>query len=53
MSTTLSVDNLLYEELILLQEILWYVENSTDYTSQLDATDRETFETLYEKVINA
>jgi hypothetical protein len=53
MTTTLAVTNLLYEELVLLQETLWYVENSTDYVSLLDVEDRETFDTLYEKVINS
>jgi hypothetical protein len=53
MTTTLSVSNLLYEELVLLQDILWFIENSTDYVSLLDTEDCQTFATLYKKVINS
>ncbi len=53
MTTTLKIDNLLYEELVLLQEILWYIDNDTEYTSLLNKEDSETFSTLYDKVINA
>jgi hypothetical protein len=53
MTTTLKIDNLLYEELVMLQEIIWYVDNDTEYTSLLNREDSETFTTLYEKVINS
>lgn len=52
MTSTLSVSNLLYEELIMLQDILIMVEKM-DFVSNLDATEREIFDDLYDKVINS
>lgn len=49
---TLSVSNLLYEELIMLQDIMIMV-NDMEFADQLDDTEREIFNDLYEKVINA
>jgi len=46
---TLTIENLLYEELILLQEILIQVDES-EYIS---IEDRVIFESLFEKVINS
>lgn len=49
----LSLDNLLYEELVLLQNIMWYVENHTDFPANLDSENRNIFEDLYDKVMQA
>lgn len=51
--TTLSIDNLLYEELILLQTVMLYVDNHTDFLSTLDTENRQIFQDLYDKVIQA
>jgi hypothetical protein len=50
--TTLTIDNLLYEEVVMLQDIMVMLSN-TDFTNNLDVTEREIFEDLYNKVINA
>jgi len=50
---TLSVSNLLYEELVMLQNILWYTYNHTEFCDDLDAENREIFNDLYNKVINS
>ena len=52
MTATLSVSNLLYEELVMLQDIMVMVDN-IDFAAELDSTEREIFNNLYEKVINA
>lgn len=52
MTTTLMIPNLLYEELIMLQDILIML-NDMDFTNDLDPTEREIFDDLYEKVINS
>ena len=49
---TLTISDLLYEELVMLQDILIMVDKM-DFVSNLDATEREIFDDLYEKVINA
>lgn len=49
---TLAVSNLLYEELIMLQDILIMVDRM-DFTTNLDSTEREIFDDLYTKVINS
>lgn len=51
MTTTLMIKDLLYEELILLQNIMWYVENCTDFPVELDPENKQIFEELYEKVM--
>lgn len=53
MTSTLSISNLLYEEVVMLQNILWYTANHTNFCHELDATNREIFDDLYEKVINS
>jgi hypothetical protein len=53
MTTTLMIKDLLYEELVLLQNIMWYVDNHTDFTVELDPTNRQIFNDLYEKVIQS
>jgi hypothetical protein len=45
----LVIDNLVYEELIMLQEILLYLENS----GQSDMYDADIFADLYEKVMTS
>lgn len=52
MTTTLMIPNLLYEELIMLQDIMIML-NDMDFTNDLDPTEREIFNDLYEKVINS
>lgn len=52
MTATLSVSNLLYEELVLLQDILIQLDRE-GFVDNLDSEDREIFNTLYEKVINS
>jgi len=47
---TLTIPNLLYEELVMLQDIMNMVE-ATDFTDNLDSTEREIFYELYEKVM--
>jgi len=51
MSRILSVNNLSYEELVLLQEIVLKV--SMNGTFEEDPQDREVFESLYEKVMQS
>lgn len=45
----LVIDNLVYEELIMLQEILLYLENS----GQSSRYDADIFADLYEKVMTS
>jgi hypothetical protein len=52
MTATLSVTNLLYEELIMLQDIMIMV-NDMDFTANLNTTEREIFNDLYDKIINS
>ena len=49
---TLTISNLLYEELIMLQDIMKMIE-FTDFTSNLDSTEREIYSDLYEKVMQS
>lgn len=49
---TLTIQNLLYEELIMLQDIMVMVDNM-DFAANLDPTEREIFNDLYNKVINS
>lgn len=49
---TLTIQNLLYEELIMLQDIMMMVDNM-DFAANLDETEREIFNDLYNKVINS
>lgn len=51
MTTTLMIKDLLYEELILLQDLLLYVDNETDYKMGLDPLSKQIFDDLYEKVM--
>lgn len=51
MPKTLSVSNLSYEELVLLQEIIMSI--SIDGTFEEDLNDKEVFNSLYEKVMNS
>jgi|ETNmetMinimDraft_21_1059911.scaffolds.fasta_scaffold00058_24 hypothetical protein len=44
-----TIKDLIYEELILLQEILVQV----DLTKSVDVVDQETFNSLYEKVMQS
>lgn len=52
MSTTLSISNLLYEEIVMLQDIMIML-NDANFTNDLDPAEREIFEDLYDKVINS
>lgn len=49
---TLTVNNLLYEELVMLQDIMVMVENM-DFAANLDPTEREIFAELYDKIIQS
>lgn len=46
---TLSIDNLLYEEIVLLQSILIQVSDHQDFIQE----DQETFDSLFEKVMSS
>lgn len=52
MTTTLTIPNLLYEELIMLQDIMLMLD-STDFTANLDPEEKEIFEDLYTKIIQS
>ena len=45
------IQDLLYEELILLQDMLMYVDLETTYKVQLDSENKQIFEELYNKVM--
>ena len=47
------VHNLLYEESVLLQNIMWYVNNHTDFISTLDSDNQEIFDDLYNKIMQS
>lgn len=49
MSENLSIDNLHYEELIMLQEILISIDSGVTVSIE----DYDTFESLYEKVMSS
>ena len=49
---TLTINNLLYEELIMLQDIMKMIE-FTDFTTNLDTAEREIYADLYEKVMQS
>jgi len=51
MTTTLMIKDLLYEELVLLQNVMYYVENHTDFTIDLDPENKQIFKELYNKVM--
>lgn len=48
MKTTMTIENLTYEEIVLLQEILIEIEDN-DFLVEY----RETFDSLYEKIMNS
>lgn len=48
---TLTIQDLLYEELILLQDMMMYVNDKTEYKVLLDPVGRQIFDDLYEKVM--
>lgn len=52
MTPTLSISNLLYEELVMLQDIMVMVDNM-DFSANLDPTEREIFAELYNKIIQS
>ena len=47
------IHNLLYEESVLLQNIMWYVQNHTDFVSTLDLDNQEIFDELYNKIMES
>ena len=49
MMDKLTIKGLVYEELILLQEILIHI----DLAKSVDVADQETFNSLYEKVMQS
>jgi len=49
---TLTISNLLYEELVMLQDIIVMVENM-GFADNLDPTEREIFADLYNKIIQS
>lgn len=49
---TLTISNLLYEELIMLQDIMKMIE-FTDFTANLDPTEREIYNDLYDKIMQS
>jgi len=52
MTTTLTIPNLLYEELIMLQDIMLMLDK-TDFTANLDPEEKEIFDDLYNKIIQS
>lgn len=52
MTSTLSISNLKYEEVVMLQDIMIMLTDS-DFQNDLDGIEREIFEDLYEKIINS
>lgn len=50
---TVTISNLLYEELVMLQNVMWYTYNHTEFCDDLDVVNREIFNDLYDKVINS
>lgn len=52
MTPTLSISNLHYEEIVMLQDIMIMLDD-TGFAGGLDATEREIFDDLYEKIINS
>ena len=49
----MKLTNLLYEEQVMLQNILWYTENCTEFTSDLDNESTQIFQQLYDKVMKS
>lgn len=49
----MTIPDLLYEELVLLQNILWHVYNNTDFVDTLDKENQEIFDDLYDKVMTS
>jgi hypothetical protein len=49
---TLTIDNLLYEEVVMLQNILWYVSN-TNFNDDLDVDNQIIFADLYDKIMQS
>lgn len=52
MTPSLTIPHLLYEELIMLQDIMVMLDSS-DFASNLDPTEREIFADLYNKIITS
>lgn len=52
MTPTLTIPHLLYEELIMLQDIMVMLSDST-FADNLDPTEREIFTDLYDKIITS
>ena len=52
MTQTLSISNLLYEELVMLQDILIMADDN-GFSNNLDRQGKEIFDNLYNKVINS
>jgi hypothetical protein len=55
---TLTIENLLYEELIMLQEIMVMIDNMNfakliNFATNLDSTERKIFAELYNKIIQS
>ena len=53
MMMTMTIKNLVYEEMVMLQNILWYTENCTEFMNDLDADNTEIFRQLYDKVMKS
>ena len=52
MTVTLSISNLLYEELVMLQDIM-IMADDTGFADSMDEVSKEVFSNLYEKIINS
>ena len=52
MTSTLTIPHLLYEELVMLQDIMVMLSDS-NFADNLDATEREIFTDLYDKIITS
>jgi hypothetical protein len=52
MTPTLSISNLLYEELVMLQDIM-IMADDTGFADNMDEVSKEVFSNLYEKIINS
>lgn len=49
----MKIPELHYEELVLLQNIMWHVYNNTDFIINLDKENQDIFTDLYDKVMTA
>jgi hypothetical protein len=52
MTPTLTIPHLLYEELVMLQDIMVMLDN-TGFADNLEGTEREIFNDLYNKIITS